>query len=303
MSIRLRLLMLGLLCVLLVAGGYAAKSLPVDAIPDVSNIQVSVLTEAPGLSAYEVERMVTFPMENALNGLPGMAELRSVSRADISAISIVFEDGTDPWFARQLVLERIGQARGDLPEGLPPPQLAPLSNGLGEIYQFVVRSDLHTQKQLRTLLDWEIVPRIRGVPGVIEVNTMGGDLKQYQVIARPSRLHAYGLTIRELAETLRKAGHEVVLTREPGGSQGAEEIRALVLQGDPDRWSAETEILLFTAARRDHLERTIAPALADGKIVICDRFADSTRMYQGRSGLRAQVDALHDTMIATEPDL
>ncbi|WP_121632175.1 dTMP kinase [Tropicibacter alexandrii] len=108
---------------------------------------------------------------------------------------------------------------------------------------------------------------------------------------------------RLLAETLRAAGCDVVLTREPGGSPGAEEIRALVLQGDPDRWSPETELLLFTAARRDHLERTIRPALAAGKVVICDRFADSTRMYQGRSGLRAQVDALHDTMIATEPDL
>lgn len=108
-----------------------------------------------------------------------------------------------------------------------------------------------------------------------------------------------------LAEHLRNQGHDVVLTREPGGSPGAEEIRALVLQGDPDRWSAETELLLFTAARRDHLERLIRPALAEGKIVITDRFADSTRMYQGtRSGdLRATVDALHDLMIGQEPDL
>ncbi|MGI3186779.1 dTMP kinase [Nioella aestuarii] len=110
---------------------------------------------------------------------------------------------------------------------------------------------------------------------------------------------------RVLAETLRAVGHEVVLTREPGGSPGAEEIRALVLEGDPDRWSAETEILLFTAARRDHLERTILPALDAGKIVLCDRFADSTRMYQGlsRGDLRAQVDALHSLMIGREPDL
>jgi dTMP kinase len=110
---------------------------------------------------------------------------------------------------------------------------------------------------------------------------------------------------RMLAETLRAEGHAVVLTREPGGSPGAEEIRKLVLEGDPDRWSAETEILLFTAARRDHLERTIAPALAAGKTVICDRFADSTRMYQGltRGDLRQTVDALHRLMIGREPDL
>lgn len=110
---------------------------------------------------------------------------------------------------------------------------------------------------------------------------------------------------RLLAEALSAGGHSVVLTREPGGSPGAEEIRRLVLEGDPDRWSAETEILLFTAARRDHLERTIAPALRAGKIVISDRFADSTRMYQGlsRGDLRATVDRLHTMMIGREPDL
>jgi len=110
---------------------------------------------------------------------------------------------------------------------------------------------------------------------------------------------------RLLAQTLRTRGLDVVLTREPGGSPGAEEIRALVLEGPPDRWSAETELLLFTAARRDHLERTIRPALAAGQIVICDRFSDSTRMYQGLrgAGLRAKVDALHALMIGQEPDL
>lgn len=110
---------------------------------------------------------------------------------------------------------------------------------------------------------------------------------------------------KKLAEHLRKLGYDVVETREPGGSEGAEEIRALVLQGDPDRWSAETEILLFTAARRDHLERLINPALAAGKIVVCDRFADSTRMYQGlsRGDLRDVVDTLHELMIGREPDL
>lgn len=109
----------------------------------------------------------------------------------------------------------------------------------------------------------------------------------------------------KLATSLQNSGYKTLLTREPGGSPGAEEIRALVLQGDPDRWSAETEILLFTAARRDHLERTILPALKDGKIVICDRFADSTRMYQGisRGDLRRVVDDLHRRMIQREPDL
>ncbi|SFD84167.1 dTMP kinase [Roseivivax sediminis] len=110
---------------------------------------------------------------------------------------------------------------------------------------------------------------------------------------------------RLLAEALRQAGHDVLLTREPGGSPGAEEIRSLLLHGDPDRWSAETELLMFTAARRDHVERTIQPALDAGKVVVCDRFVDSTRAYQGitRGDLRAKVDALHALMIGIEPDL
>ncbi len=110
---------------------------------------------------------------------------------------------------------------------------------------------------------------------------------------------------RLLADGLKERGYDVVLTREPGGSPGADEIRRLVLEGDPEKWSAETELLLFTAARRDHLERLIEPAIADGKIVVCDRFADSTRMYQGlsRGDLRAKVDALHELMIGREPDL
>ncbi|MCY1056551.1 CusA/CzcA family heavy metal efflux RND transporter [Nannocystis sp. SCPEA4] len=244
-SIQLRLLMLGLLLMLLVGGGLAARSLPIDALPDISTIQVSVLTEAPGLSAPEVERNVTFPMENALNGVPGLEELRSVSRADLSAITVVFRDGTDPWFARQLVFERMLQARGDLPAGVPTPQLAPLSTGLGEIYQFVVRSPVHSRKQLRTLLDWEIVPRLRGVPGVIEVNTQGGELKQYQVIVQPDRLAAYGLTLRELSETLSSASAivsggyidrtaESFTLRAVGTYTGVEDLESVVLKVAPD---------------------------------------------------------------------
>jgi cobalt-zinc-cadmium resistance protein CzcA len=241
LSIRLRYMMLALLGVLLVGGVIAARSLPIDAIPDISGIQVSVLTDAPGLSALEVERNVTFPMENALNGVPGMVELRSVSRADISAITIVFADGTDPWFARQLVFERMLQAKNDLPANIPTPQIAPLTTGLGEIYQFVVRSPVHSRKQLRTLLDWEIVPRLRGIPGVIEVNTMGGDLKQFQVVVRPDRLAAYNLTIRELTETLQASsatvsggyldrGAESFTLRAVGMFAGVEDIENVVVK-------------------------------------------------------------------------
>jgi cobalt-zinc-cadmium resistance protein CzcA len=245
LSIRLRLMMLALLGVLLAGGIFAARTLPIDAIPDISGIQVSVLTDAPGLSALEVERNVTFPMENALNGVPGMVELRSVSRADISAITIVFADGTDPWFARQLVFERMLQAKNDLPANIPTPQIAPLTTGLGEIYQFVVRSPVHSRKQLRTMLDWEIVPRLRGIPGVIEVNTMGGDLKQFQIVVEPAKLAAYNLSIRELTETLQRSnsvvsggyldrGAEAFTLRAVGTFAGLEDIANVVLKTSPE---------------------------------------------------------------------
>ena len=245
LSIRLRYMMLVLLGVLLAGGVIAARNLPIDAIPDISGIQVSVLTEAPGLSALEVERNVTFPMENALNGVPGMIELRSVSRADISAITIIFADDVDPWFARSLVFERMLQARNDLPVSIPMPQLAPLTTGLGEIFQFVVSSPVHSRKQLRSLLDWEIVPRLRGIPGVIEVNTMGGDLKQYQVVVKPERLAAYNLTLRALSEALKGAsstvsggyldrGAEAFTLRAIGMFRGLDAIGNVVLKTNPD---------------------------------------------------------------------
>jgi cobalt-zinc-cadmium resistance protein CzcA len=181
--------------------------LPIDAMPDVSTIQVGVLTTAPGLSALEVERTVTMPIEVALNGTPGMEKLRSVSRSGLSNVTVIFKDGTDVWFARQLVLERL---RGvELPESSALPELAPVNTGLGEIFQFVVRGNQHSPMQLRTLLDWEIVPRLRSIPGVAEVNTMGGELKQFQVIVDRVRLEARGLHLEDVSRALKAANLNV----------------------------------------------------------------------------------------------
>ena len=208
-SIRFRALMLILLAVLLAGGGVAARFLPIDAIPDVSTVQVSVLTDCPGLSPVEVERTVTFPMEAALNGLPSLVELRSVSRSGLSAVTVIFKDGTDLWFVRQMVLERVREVEGRLPKIAAKPELSPVSGGLGEIYQFVVRSDHHSPTQLRTILDWEIVPKLRSVPGVIEVNTMGGDLKEYQVVVDRGRLHAHEMALKDVAAALEQANISV----------------------------------------------------------------------------------------------
>jgi len=244
-SLRLRAVMLALLALLLAAGVYAARTLPIDAIPDVSTVQVSVLTEAPGLSPVEVERTVSFPIEAALNGTPNLVELRSVSRAGLSAVTIIFKDGTDIWLSRQIVLERIRGVEPTLPRVAGRPELSPVSGGLGEIYQFVVRSDSHSPTQLRTILDWEIVPALRSVPGIIEVNTMGGDLKEYQVVIDRGRLHAHGMTLKDVSDAIEHANVSVgggYLDRPDesytlvgvGLLHNEEEIANVVLRTEPD---------------------------------------------------------------------
>ena len=208
-AIRSRKVVAGLLVIVLALGVVAARRLPIDALPDVSSIQVDILTKCGGLSPVEVERTVTVPIEKALNGLPRSAQLRSISRFGLSSVTVVFDDGTDIWWARQMVLERIRQVQGDLPPSAALPELAPPSTGLGTIYKFVVRSDHHSPMQLRTLLDWEIGPRLRSVPGVVEVNPFGGELKQYQVLVDPQKLRARGLTLNEVVEALSSANMNV----------------------------------------------------------------------------------------------
>lgn len=226
LSISARGAALALLVLLLGVGTWAALTLPIDALPDVSNVQVSVLTKAPGLSPLEIERTVSLPIENTLNGVPGQTEIRSVSRAGLSAVTVVFNDDTDVWFARQLILERLRTLDDVLPPGAEAPQLAPVSTGLGEIYQFVMRSTRHSPMQLRTLLDWEIVPRLRGVPGVIEVNTQGGYLKQFQVVIDPDRLKAFHLPLSEVISALRAANVNV------GGGQLERHGESYTLRGE-----------------------------------------------------------------------
>jgi cobalt-zinc-cadmium resistance protein CzcA len=202
-SVRARGAVLAAMALLLVIGVWAARTLPIDALPDVSTSQVSVLTQASGMSPVEMERTVTMPIENALNGVPGSVDQRSVSRSGLSAVTVIFRDDVNIWFARQLVLERL---RGvELPPQASAPELAPVSSGLGEIFQFVVRSEQHSAMQLRTLLDWEIVPKLRNVPGVVEVNTMGGELKQFQVHVDRARLKALGLSLDDVVSALKAA--------------------------------------------------------------------------------------------------
>jgi cobalt-zinc-cadmium resistance protein CzcA len=203
--IKMRGAIVALLIMLILAGVYAGATLSVDAMPDVSPVQVSILTSTGGLSAQEAENTVSIPIENALNGIPGQVELRALADAGVCSVTVVFREKTDPYFARQLVLERLRGIEKELPPSAGVPVLAPLSTGLGEIYQFVVKSSVHSPMQLRSLLDWEIVPKLRSIPGITEINTMGGELKQYQVKVDPVRLQAQGATLMEIVAALRSA--------------------------------------------------------------------------------------------------
>jgi cobalt-zinc-cadmium resistance protein CzcA len=199
-----RLLVL-LATVLLTAGGVAAwRGLPIDAFPDVTNTQVMVLAKAPGLAAVDVEERVSFPIEQAMRGLPHVRQVRSLSKAGLSQVVVVFEDGTDTWWTRQVVFERLGAARDALPPGVTP-ELGPISTGLGEIFQYTLESERHSPMELRTLQDWIVAPLLKPVAGVNEVNSFGGAVKQYQVLVHPDRLVKYGLSIREVTDALERS--------------------------------------------------------------------------------------------------
>ena len=182
----------------LIVGGVAAfRHLPIDAFPDVTPVQVQVITRAPSLAPPEIERLVTFPLEIELTNLPGKTELRSVSRFGLSVITVVFEDKMDIYFARQLVLERVLQARSRLPQSAEP-VLGPVSTGLSEVFMYLVEGSTQTLMELRTLQDWVIRPMLRAVPGLADVDTLGGLAKQYEVLVDPNRLTSLGLTLRQV---------------------------------------------------------------------------------------------------------
>lgn len=200
-SLRQKVFVLLCLGALVGAGVWAWRSIGVEAFPDLTNNQVVVVTEAPGLAAVEVEQRVTYPVETALTGTPGATEVRSLSKFGLSMATVVFEDRVPVWYARQLVTERLAEARGRIPAGLEP-SLGPVATAFGEIYQYLVEGDGADLMEKKTLQDWEIRPRLRSVPGVSELNSWGGLTKQYHVLVDPRRLEKYGLTLRQLFDAV-----------------------------------------------------------------------------------------------------
>jgi cobalt-zinc-cadmium resistance protein CzcA len=216
-AIRRRWLMLLLTLALGAIGAWSFTKLPIDAVPDITNVQVQINTEAPGYSPLETEQRVTFPLETALAGLPRLDYTRSLSRYGLSQITVVFADGTDIWFARQQVAERLQQAKSQLPAGVES-GLGPVSTGLGEIFMFTVESEPGARRpdgqewtptDLRTLQDWVVRPQLRNVPGVTEVNTIGGFARQIHITPDPMRLVAYGFTLDDVVAAVARNNRNI----------------------------------------------------------------------------------------------
>lgn len=205
-SVSLRFPMLVILGVVLVAvfGVVALRELPIDAVPDITPNQVLVLTRAPSLSPVEVEQFLTFPVETAMNGLPGVERIQSISKYGLSYVAIYFKDNMDPYFCRRLVMERLPQAREAIPSGMGVPEMGPISTGLGEVYQFKVSGNGRSLMELRSILDWDIAPKLRSVPGIVEVNTHGGELKTYEVQLDNDKLTSYRITLGKVIEALNR---------------------------------------------------------------------------------------------------
>ncbi len=197
-------LVVSLLVVGLIGWGvYSLKHLPIDAVPDITDNQVQVITNAPTLAAQEVEQLITFPLEMALGNIPDVVEVRSISRFGLSVITVVFEESTSVYLARQLIGERIKAAEEEIPRGLGQPEMSPISTGLGEIYQYVIYADEEhkekfTSTELRSIQDWVVKRQLTGIKGVIEVNSSGGHLKQYEVAFSPDKLKSMNVTLEEL---------------------------------------------------------------------------------------------------------
>ena len=248
-SIRQRWLVMAMVLGLGALGIWNFNRLPIDAVPDITNVQVQINTEAPGFSPLETEQRITFPVETAISGLPGLDYTRSVSRYGLSQVTVVFDDGTDIYRARQLISERIQTVQGDLPDGVTP-ELGPISTGLGEIYMYIVAAEHGSVKEdgtpwtamdLRTLNDWVVLPQLRTVDGVTEVNTIGGFKKEIHILPDPSALAGFGLTLEDVMLAIERnnanagAGYierngEQNLIRVPGQAQSLDDLRSITVK-------------------------------------------------------------------------
>ncbi|MGB1921808.1 MAG: efflux RND transporter permease subunit, partial [Alcanivorax sp.] len=313
LSIERRFLMLSLILALVGVGVWSFQRLPIDAVPDITNVQVQINTEAPGYSPLEAEQRITFPVETALYGLPNLSYTRSLSRYGLSQVTVVFEEGTDIYFARNLINERLGAIKSALPPGLEP-EMGPIATGLGEIFMYTVEAlPGATQADgspldataLREIQDWIIKPQLAQVPGVIEVNTIGGYDKQYHVTPSPQRLLEFGITVDELVSALRAnntnrgAGYierngQQLLVRSPGQLTTIGDIEQVVIanrDGVPVRVADVAEVAIGKELRT-------GAATRDGKETVM-----GTAMMLVGENSRAVAQAVAEKLEAIQPSL
>ena len=201
-------LFVGIMTLMLIFWGvWSATRLPIDAVPDITNNQVQIITSTPTLASQEVEQLVTFPIEQAIANIPGLEETRSISRFGLSVITAVFSEDMDIYFARQLVNEKLKEAQEQIPQGIGSPELSPVSTGLGEVYQYIIRpteqsKNKYSAKDLRTMQDWIVARQLYGTKGIAEINSFGGELKQYEVVIDPDRLRAMGVSVSDIFTAL-----------------------------------------------------------------------------------------------------
>jgi heavy metal efflux system protein len=245
-----------------IAGVFSLQHLDIDAFPDTTPVQVQINTVAPALSPEEVERQITFPIEQAISGLPGLQQLRSISKFGLSQVVVVFDDGIDIYFARQLINERLGSV--EMPQGIERPKMGPVATGLGEVFHYVVTGQGTDMTELRTIHDWVIKPPMRTVPGTAEINSWGGYVKQYQIRLNPDRLIKHGLTFDQVVEAVHKNNFNVgggnisqpsgmLLVQGLGRTTNIEQVRQIVIaakDGVPLRISDVGEVVIGHEIRR-----------------------------------------------------
>jgi cobalt-zinc-cadmium resistance protein CzcA len=276
-----RLLVLLATAIFIVAGVLAWLRLPIDAFPDVTNTQVMILSKASGLAAIDVEQRVSYPIEQVMRGLPRVKQVRSLSKAGLSQVVVIFEDGVDTYWTRQVVFERLSMARGQLPPAVEP-ELGPISTGLGEILQYTLEGEGKSAMELRTVQDWIVAPLLKPIPGVNEVNSFGGEVKQYQVLVSPEKLLKYGLTVGEVVDAVEQGnanagggvvvrGWEQLYMRGVGLLKGIPDIERIVLKakdGSPIYVRDVADVVIGAEPRQGAVSRDGTGEVVAGMIIM-----------------------------------
>jgi heavy metal efflux system protein len=320
-------LIIGLFIIALIGyGSYQFTKLPIDAVPDITDNQVQVITSAPSLGATDIERLITFPIEQANSNIPGLKEIRSFSRFGLSVVTIVFDDATDVYWARQQVAERLGAVKDEIPKGIGSPFLAPVTTGLGEIYQYVVRAKTGFEKkyditELRTIQDWIVRRQLLGVEGVAEVSSFGGKLKQYEIAINPNKLQSYNLTIADVFNAVEKnnentggayieKGPTVLYIRSEGLINSIENIKDIAIKntisGSPLFIRDVADVRIGNATRygaMSFIKKNVISGEVSGAVVMMLKGANSNLVIKSIKERIAQIQKTLPDGVLIEPFL